>query len=114
MSNIKRSPTSTTIVHKRGRRPKQYSQADRLNRMMRALAARSLTVNELAEEFGITRRQVYRDLTHLEAEGHPLIQRADLGNAHGNFLLATRDCRRSPSRHLNFCRCMLPGLTWHI
>ena len=48
---------------------------------MRALAARSLTVNELAEEFEITRRQVYRDLTHLEAEGHPLVQRTDLGEA---------------------------------
>lgn len=67
------------IAHKRGRRPKQYSQAERLSRMVRALAARSLTINELAEEFGITRRQVYRDLTHLEGEGHPLIQCADLG-----------------------------------
>ncbi|HKN85837.1 MAG TPA: WYL domain-containing protein, partial [Nitrospiraceae bacterium] len=66
-------------MHTKGRRPKKYSQADRLSRMLRALAARAFTINELAEEFAITRRQVYRDLNQIEAEGHPLVQRADLG-----------------------------------
>ncbi len=31
-----------------------------------------MTINELAHEFEITRRQVYRDLERLEEEGHPL------------------------------------------
>ena len=60
----------------RGRKPKAYSQADRLARMMRTLASRAVTINELADEFGITRRQVYRDLAEIDKEGHPL-ERSD-------------------------------------
>jgi predicted DNA-binding transcriptional regulator YafY len=33
--------------------------------MVRTLASRAVTVNELAESFAITRRQVYRDLDRL-------------------------------------------------
>jgi proteasome accessory factor B len=40
--------------------------------MVRVLASRAVTVNELAEECGITRRQVYRDLARIQEEGHPL------------------------------------------
>lgn len=56
----------------KGRKPKSYSQADRLARMMRMLASRAVTINGLAADFGITRRQVYRDLAEIEKEGHPL------------------------------------------
>lgn len=56
----------------RGRRPKRYSQADRLGRIMRSLASRGCTIKELAEEFDVTTRQVRRDLDEIEAEGHPL------------------------------------------
>ncbi len=38
---------------------------------MRTLASRTVTVNDLAGEFSITRRQVYRDLARIEEEGHP-------------------------------------------
>ncbi|MGH7847926.1 MAG: helix-turn-helix transcriptional regulator [Candidatus Binatia bacterium] len=62
-----------------GRRPKQYSQADRLALMIRALASRAWTINDLAQEFGISRRQVYRDLDRIEKEGHPLFQRGGPG-----------------------------------
>src|SRR5438105_10221525 len=62
-----------------GRQPKQYSQADRVARMMRALSSRACTVNDLAQEFGITKRQVYRDLKRIEEEGHPLTQSDGLG-----------------------------------
>ena len=55
-----------------GRLPKSYSQADRLIRMIRTLASRAVTVGELAGAFGITRRQVYRDLDRIQYEGHPL------------------------------------------
>jgi proteasome accessory factor B len=57
-----------------GRRPKQYSQAERLALMSRALASRAWTVNDLAQEFTVSRRQVYRDLKQIEDEGHPLAQ----------------------------------------
>jgi predicted DNA-binding transcriptional regulator YafY len=57
-----------------GRRPKQYSQAERLARMIRALASRACTVNDLAQDFAVTRRQVYRDLARIEEEGNPLTQ----------------------------------------
>ena len=41
---------------------------------MRTLASRAVTINELADDFGITRRQVYRDLAEIEGEGHPIEQ----------------------------------------
>lgn len=40
--------------------------------MMRTLASRAVTINELSDEFGITRRQVYRDFSQIQEEGHPL------------------------------------------
>lgn len=57
-----------------GRLPKKYSQAERLTRMTRVLASRACTVNDLAQEFAITRRQVYRDIERIQEEGHPLTQ----------------------------------------
>jgi predicted DNA-binding transcriptional regulator YafY len=60
-----------------GRQPKSYSQADRLMEMIRTLASRTVTVNELAESFAITRRQVYRDLDRIQEEGHPLTHDGD-------------------------------------
>ena len=63
----------------RGRKHKAYSQANRLACMMRTLASRAVAVNDLAEEFSITRRQVYRDLQRIEEEGHPLIQSGEVG-----------------------------------
>jgi predicted DNA-binding transcriptional regulator YafY len=57
-----------------GRLPKRYSQAERLTRTIRALASRDCTINDLAHEFAVTRRQVYRDLARIEEEGHPLVQ----------------------------------------
>jgi len=67
---------SKKIGLNRGRKPKAYSQADRLARMMRTLSSRAVTINDLAEEFVVTRRQVYRDLAEIENEGHPL-ERSD-------------------------------------
>lgn len=62
------------MAAQKGRRPKTYSQADRLARMLRALASRSMTVKDLAEAFEVTKRQVYRDLDRIHEEGHPLEQ----------------------------------------
>lgn len=58
----------------RGRRPKAYSQAERFARMVRALASRSMTIQDLADTFKVTKRQVYRDLDRIQEEGHPLEQ----------------------------------------
>lgn len=60
-----------------GRQPKSYSQADRLMQMIRTLASRAVTVNELAHSFAITRRQVYRDLSRIQEDGHPLAHDGD-------------------------------------
>lgn len=62
------------MAAKKGRPPKAYSQADRLTKMLRALASRSMTIKDLSDEFGISRRQVYRDLDQIHEEGHPLEQ----------------------------------------
>lgn len=62
-----------------GRPPKPYSQAERLARMIRTLASRRMSVPDLCLEFGISRRQVYRDLERIREEGHPLEQNDELG-----------------------------------
>lgn len=68
-----------TIKRLRGRRPKRYSQADRLARIMRMLSSRACTIKDLAQEFSVTSRQVRRDLAEVEAEGHPLTSSDDPG-----------------------------------
>jgi len=62
-----------------GRRPKQYSQATRLIRMIRILGSRPMTTQELAQEFGTTPRQVYRDRKQIEASGIPLVSDGGIG-----------------------------------
>jgi len=62
------------LIRKKGRRSKAYSQSERLTRMLRALSSREMTVKELAQDFKISRRQVYRELTRIEEDGHPLEQ----------------------------------------
>ena len=62
------------MAAQRGRRPRAYSQAERLAGMLRALASRSTTVQDLASAFKVTKRQVYRDLDRIHEEGHPLEQ----------------------------------------
>lgn len=63
----------------RGRKPKAYSQADRLARIMRTLVSRACTIKELAQDFSISSRQVRRDLEEVEAEGHPLTSSDEAG-----------------------------------
>ncbi len=65
------------MIGRQGRKPTTYSQAERLAKMIHMLASRAVTVNELAEELSITRRQVYRDLGEISREGHPLSQEGE-------------------------------------
>ncbi|HWP57330.1 MAG TPA: transcriptional regulator [Candidatus Acidoferrales bacterium] len=76
-----------------GRRPREYSQAERLALMMRALASRVWTINELAQELGVSRRQVYRDLDRIEKEGHPLVQSGGVGERTWQLPLGYRGLR---------------------
>ena len=57
-----------------GKPARKYSQAARLHDVIRLLEARyGATVDELAEECGVTRRTVYRDLAAIGAAGYPLL-----------------------------------------
>jgi len=52
---------------------KEYSQATRVQGILRTLGARhGITIGELAEEFCVTKRTLYRDLNALEDSGYPL------------------------------------------
>ena len=60
--------------NKPGKPAKKYSQAARLHDVIRILESRyGATVDELAEECGVTRRTVYRDLDAIRDAGYPLI-----------------------------------------
>jgi len=53
---------------------KEYSQAARVQGILRSLGIRhGITIGELAEEFGVTKRTLYRDLKALEEAGYPLL-----------------------------------------
>lgn len=57
-----------------GKPARKYSQAARLHDVIRILEARyGATVDELAEECGVTRRTVYRDLRAIADAGYPLV-----------------------------------------
>jgi predicted DNA-binding transcriptional regulator YafY len=53
---------------------KHYSQAVRIQGILRTLGARhGITIGELAEEFCVTKRTLYRDLKALEEAGYPIL-----------------------------------------
>ncbi len=65
---------------KPGKPAKKYSQAARLHDVIRILEARyGATVDELAEECGVTRRTVYRDLDAIPDAGYPLVSDPEPG-----------------------------------
>jgi proteasome accessory factor B len=51
-----------------------YSQAARVQGILRTLGTRhGITIGELSEESGVTKRTLYRDLKALEYAGYPLL-----------------------------------------
>lgn len=63
-----------SVQRRPGKPAKKYSQAARLHDVIRLLEARyGATVDELAEECGVTRRTVYRDLEAIGEAGYPLV-----------------------------------------
>ncbi len=60
-----------------GKPARKYSQAARLHDVIRLLESRhGACVDELAEECGVTRRTIYRDLQAIEEAGYPLVKEA--------------------------------------
>jgi len=69
---------SSTVSRKIGKPAKKYSQASRLHDVIRLLEARyGATVEELAEECGVTRRTIYRDLDAIRDAGYPLVSESE-------------------------------------
>ena len=67
-------------ARKPGKPAKKYSQAARLHDVIRILEVRyGATVEELAEECGVTRRTVYRDLDAIRDAGYPLVSEPEVG-----------------------------------
>ncbi len=67
---------------KPGKPAGKYSQAARLHDLIRLLEARrGATAAELAEECGVTRRTIYRDLQVIEEAGYPLVKE-EAGDGH--------------------------------
>lgn len=75
-----------------GRPKKRYSQAGRVHEVIRLIEARhGITVDELAEETGVERRTVYRDLGAIEEAGYPLVSDWEGGKKVYRFLTRFKD-----------------------
>src|SRR5512136_337405 len=58
----------------KGRPAKKYSQAGRVHDVIRLIEARhGITIGELAEETGVDRRTIHRDLRAIHEAGYPLV-----------------------------------------
>jgi predicted DNA-binding transcriptional regulator YafY len=66
------SPEITGRGNHMGRKRGTQSQARRMKCMMRLLVTRPRTIKELMEEFGISRRQVLRDIKQIDEDGNVL------------------------------------------
>jgi proteasome accessory factor B len=65
---------------------KPYSQAARVQGIIRTLGTRhGITISELADEFGVTKRTLYRDLKALEEAGYPILSEAINGTTYWKF-----------------------------
>lgn len=77
---------------KRGKPAKKYSQASRIHDIIRLIEARhGMTIDELAEETGVTRRTIHRDLNSIHESGYPLVAERANGVAVYRFLTKFRD-----------------------
>ncbi|HJV66082.1 MAG TPA: transcriptional regulator [Geomonas sp.] len=71
----------------KGRPAKKYSQAGRVHDVIRLLEARhGISVAELAEETGVNRRTIQRDLIAIQEAGYPLISEWQEGEKLYRFL----------------------------
>jgi predicted DNA-binding transcriptional regulator YafY len=76
----------------KGRPAKKYSQAGRVHDVIRLIEARhGITVDELAEEAGVNRRTIHRDLQAIQEAGYPLVSEWEEGNKSYRFLTRFKD-----------------------
>jgi predicted DNA-binding transcriptional regulator YafY len=97
---------------------KKYSQAARLHDVIRIIEARyGVTIDELAEECGVNRRTVFRDLQAVRDAGYPLVpERASDGRVIYRFLTGFKKIppitfSLDELMTLYFCRGQLAALT---
>ncbi|MBP1752438.1 MAG: Helix-turn-helix, type 11 domain protein [Geobacteraceae bacterium] len=77
---------------KKGKPEKKYSQAGRVHDIIRLIEARyGVTVEELAEETGVDRRTIYRDLSVIHEAGYPLVSEWRNGRKAYRFLTRFKD-----------------------
>jgi proteasome accessory factor B len=77
---------------KRGKPARKYSQAGRVHDIIRLVEARhGITVDDLAEETGVDRRTIFRDLTAVREAGYPLISEWLNGRKVYRFLTRFKD-----------------------
>lgn len=76
----------------KGKPAKKYSQAGRVHDVIRLIEARhGITIDELAEESGVTRRTIHRDLNAIQEAGYPLVSEWLNGTKTYRFLTRFKD-----------------------
>jgi predicted DNA-binding transcriptional regulator YafY len=76
----------------KGRPAKKYSQAGRVHDVIRLIEARhGISASELADETGVARRTIQRDLVAIEEAGYPLISEWQDGVKLYRFLTGFKD-----------------------
>ncbi|BCS52157.1 YafY family protein [Geobacter sp. SVR] len=76
----------------KGKPAKKYSQAGRLHTIIRLLEARrGMTLDDLAEECGVDRRTIHRDLNAVEEAGYTLTSEWQEGRKVYGFLTRSRN-----------------------
>lgn len=76
----------------KGKPTKKYSQAGRVHDIIRLIEARhGITIEELAEESGVTRRTIHRDLIAIQEAGYPLVSEWLDGTKAYRFLTRFKD-----------------------
>lgn len=77
---------------RKGKPAKKYSQAGRLHTIIRLFEARrGMTLDELAEECGVDRRTIHRDLNAVEEAGYTLTSEWQEGKKVYSFLTKSRN-----------------------
>jgi predicted DNA-binding transcriptional regulator YafY len=77
---------------RKGKPAKKYSQAGRVHDIIRLIEARhGITVDELADETGVNRRTIHRDLGAIHEAGYPLVSEWQEGKKAYRFLTRFKD-----------------------
>jgi predicted DNA-binding transcriptional regulator YafY len=77
---------------RKGKPAKKYSQAGRVHDVIRLIEARhGITIDELAEETGVNRRTIHRDLGVIHEAGYPLVSEWQEGRKAYRFLTRFKD-----------------------